>query len=81
MRHFPHYVTLFGILGSALIGFLLFSWDRTFQISLVVATMAAYAAWGIVHHWLHDDLYFEVVIEYAGIATLGGILAMSLLLS
>ena len=80
VRHLPHYVVLFGILGAAVGGFLLFSWDRTFQLSLIVATAASYVAWGVVHHWLHDDLYPEVVVEYVGIAALGSVLALTLLL-
>ena len=79
MNKFPHYITLLGIFGAAIAGFVMFSWDKTFQISLVVALSSAYAAWGIVHHWLHDDLYPEVMVEYASIAILGSVLALTLL--
>lgn len=80
MRKLPHYVALFGILGAAILGFILFSWDRPFQLSLGLATAVSYATWGIVHHWLHDDLYPEVVVEYAGIAVLGCVFAITLLI-
>lgn len=79
-RHFPHYLILFGILGIAVLGFALFSWDKNFQNATVIATAAAYIAWGIVHHWLHRDLYPEVVIEYIAIAVLGVVIALTLLL-
>lgn len=79
-RRFSHYITLFGIFITAIVGFYLFTWDRTFQIALVIATATAYIAWGIVHHWLHDDFYFEVVLEYGAIALAGSILAIILLL-
>lgn len=76
----PHYIVLFGILGISVLGFIIFPWDKIFQVSLVIATGVSYISWGIVHHALHDDLYFEVVVEYAGIAILGSVLAIGLLL-
>lgn len=79
-KKFPHYVALFGILGAAIFGFFLFPWDKDFQISLVVATGAAYAAWGVIHHYLHNDLYLETVVEYLGTAILGSALLITLLL-
>ena len=80
MRKLPHYFTLLVILSASVLGFVLFSWDRYFQISLVTATVFSYASWGVVHHFLHDDLYFEVVVEYLGIAVLGGVLVVLLLI-
>lgn len=77
-RHFSHYLVLFGILGVAVFGWLTFSYDQAFQIALIIATAASYVAWGVVHHFLHEDLYFEVVLEYLAIAILGGILALSI---
>lgn len=80
VRHFPHYVVLLGIFAAAFFGFSVFSWDRAFRIAIVVAISASYVSWGIVHHFLHDDLYPEVVVEYVGIALLGSVLAIGLLL-
>ena len=80
VRHFPHYVVLLGIFTVALFGFSVFSWDRAFRIAIVIAISASYVSWGIVHHFLHDDLYPEVVVEYVGIALLGSVLAITLLL-
>ncbi|MBI4058870.1 hypothetical protein HY404_01365 [Candidatus Microgenomates bacterium] len=79
-RHFSHYLVLLGILIIVIAGFKLFSFDRPFQIALVVASSLAYISWGIVHHWIHSDLYWEVVIEYTAIALLGSALILSLLL-
>lgn len=79
-HHFPHYVALLGIFVCAIIGFSLFPWDRVFQLSVVIATSASYVAWGIVHHFLHDDLYFEVVVEYVSIALLGTVIGITLLI-
>lgn len=80
IRSFPHYVVLVGLLAATIIGFVVFSYDRAFQIALTIALAVSYVSWGIVHHWFHEDLYLEVVIEYVVIAVLGSILIISLLI-
>lgn len=80
LHRLPHYVTLYGILGLSVVGLFLFNWDKNFQIALVIAAALSYVCWGIVHHWLHNDLYLEVVVEYVVIAALGCMLALTLLL-
>ena len=68
-RHLSHYLPLFGILVAGLLGFLLFSYDRAFQLTISIAMTASYLAWGLIHHYLHDDLNLFVIIEYVVIAT------------
>lgn len=80
ISHISHYFVLFGLLAITVGGFWFFSWDKAFQVSIAIAMVASYVAWGVVHHWLHDDLYLEVVVEYLGIAVLGSVLAITLLL-
>lgn len=75
----PHYIVLFGLFGATILGFVLFYWDKTFQVALIIALATSYIAWGSVHHWLHDDLYPEIVLEYALIAILGSIFGIMLL--
>lgn len=41
------------------------------QMLFVVLTAIFYIAWGIIHHWLHHDLYAKIVIEYVVIGGLG----------
>ena len=79
MKHIPHYLSLIGLFVIGILGIYLFSYDRSFQMSVVIATAAAYVAWGVVHHYLHRDLYLSVVIEYLVVATLGVILVFSLI--
>ncbi len=79
-RHLPHYLSLFGILLAGFAGLILFSYDRNFQLSVALATAAAYVAWGVVHHAIHRDLYWEVVAEYAAVAVLGLIIIFSLII-
>ena len=77
-RHLPHYLSLIGIFIAGILGFFLFSYDRAFQISVVVAVAFGYVVWGIVHHKLHNDLHLSVVIEYIAVAILGLVVVFSL---
>lgn len=77
----PHYLSLFGILFVAFLGFYFFSYDRTFQISIAIALAAAYVAWGIVHHYIHKDLHFSVVMEYVAVSIVGLIIIYALILT
>lgn len=79
MRHLPHYLSLIGVFIAGIFGIYIFSYDRRFQMAVVLATAAAYVAWGVVHHFLHRDLYLSVVIEYLTIAILGVVLVFSLI--
>jgi hypothetical protein len=77
-NHFRHYFSLIGILTAAVVAFVVFSYDRTFQIYISIAVAVSYVCWGIIHHYLHKDLYLEVVIEYLVVAVLGLIILFSL---
>lgn len=70
-KHLSHYLTLVGILFAGFAGLIMFSYDNYFQLSVAVATSASYVAWGVVHHILHKDFYFEVFLEYLAVAILG----------
>lgn len=78
-RHLSHYLPLVGILAAGVLGFLSFSYDKTFQAMIAVATAVAYVVWGVVHHHLHRDLHFSVFIEYIAVAGLGVVIIFSLL--
>jgi len=69
--HIQHYVPLFGILFACIVGFSVFSYDRLFQMTVVLGSSLAYVAWGVVHHYIHKDLHLSVIIEYITIAALG----------
>jgi len=78
-RHLPHYLTLFGILFAGLLGFVVFSYDRVFQVIIAVAVAVSYVCWGITHHIIHKDFYISIVIEYLLVASLGLIVVFSLI--
>lgn len=79
-KHLSHYMLLFGILLFGFAGLILFSYDRSFQIVVAIATAVAYIAWGVFHHYMHDDLHLETFIEYVAIAVLGLIIMFSLII-
>lgn len=66
-----HYIPLLGIIVASIVGFSIFSYDRLFQMVVVIASSLAYIFWGIVHHFIHKDLHLSVVVEYVTIAALG----------
>lgn len=76
--YLKHYLPLLGIFLAGILGFLLFSYDRSFQIVVMIATAISYVLWGVVHHHLHKDLDLSVVVEYVVIALLGVIIVASI---
>ena len=78
-HHFTHFLALFGLFGLIVLGFLIFPYDKVFQKFLIIATAAGYFTWGVFHHWIHKDLYFEVVLEYLAIAIVGSIITLVVL--
>ena len=78
-RHIQHYLPLIGILGAGLVGLVVFSYDKSFQAAIAVATAISYVVWGLVHHHIHKDLHASVVVEYVMIAIVGMVVLFSVL--
>lgn len=74
-----HYLPLAGIFFAGILGFIMFSYDKFFQLSIVAATASGYFAWGIIHHHIHKDLSLVVMIEYLVISVLGVVIVFSLI--
>ena len=79
LKHLPHYLSLAGILVAGIVGFMVFSYDRSFQIAVAIGLSLAYVAWGVIHHAIHRDLYLSVVVEYIVVASLGLVVMLSLI--
>ena len=75
-----HYIPLLGMLAAGFFGFWLFRYDHLFQIALIIASGVGYVTWGIVHHYIHKDLTFGIVAEYAAIGFLGIVIVFSIIL-
>lgn len=80
IKDLSHYLVLFGILLAGFAGLILFSYDKTFQTAVASALVAAYATWGIAHHYLHEELRIETVIEYLVVAILGFVIIFSIII-
>jgi hypothetical protein len=74
-----HYLPLVLIFIIAASGFLLFSFDRAFQIFVAMAVSVLYIFWGVIHHKVHDELDIFVVIEYTAVSALGLVVVLSLI--
>jgi hypothetical protein len=79
-KHIPHYISLFAIFFAGVLGFYLFSYDKSFQIGIAIALAASYVSWGIIHHVIHKDIYLSVILEYVSVAILGLVMILSLIL-
>lgn len=71
VKHIQHYLPLLGLFTAGIIGFSVFSFDRSFQFFITLGVSFAYVTWGVVHHYLHKDLHLSVIIEYIIFAALG----------
>ncbi len=78
IKDLSHYLPLLGVLGFGFIGFFAFSYDKSFQVAIIIATALGYVSWGIIHHSVHKDLTPQVTWEYLSFALLGAVLALSL---
>lgn len=79
-HHTSHYFALLVILNLGIGMFYLLRFSKIYQILILVLTGMVYVAWGVVHHWLEEDLHLKVAMEYLLIALLANLLIISLLL-
>lgn len=79
-KHIKHYLVLIVGLLVGTILFWLNMYNPAAKIYIAVLMGTFYVIWGVVHHRLHGDLYLSVVLEYLLFATLGLLIAISLIL-
>lgn len=78
-RHIPHYFSLIGLMAVAVFGLVMFEYDQGFQAAIAVSLSFGYFVWGVIHHMIHKDLYFVVVLEYLSVSILGLVVILSLI--
>lgn len=78
--HFHHYLALLVILNLGVGMFYFLRYSPGDQVWVVLATSVAYVAWGVIHHWLEEDLHLKIVLEYFLMAFLACLLIIFLLL-
>lgn len=79
-HHLLHYSVLVVMMNIAVGAFLFFSFDRIYQMIIVLVAGLAYVLWGIIHHQVNDDLHSKVIIEYVLVALLAELIIFSLIL-
>lgn len=77
---FLHYLVLAFFFTLAIVSFTILSFNQLFQALVAVFMAVIYIFWGILHHYIHDDLYPSVVIEYLLVASIGLVIVFSLIL-
>jgi len=75
-----HYSTLVVMMNVVVGAYLLFGFNRAYQMIIVLTAGIAYVFWGIIHHHINDDLHLKVVAEYTLVALLAELIIFSLIL-
>lgn len=78
-KHIPHYISLIAILVAGILGFYIYSYDRGFQIAVLMSLALSYISWGVIHHTIHKDICLAIILEYIAVAVLGVVMAFSLI--
>ena len=76
--HIFAYLILVILLGVHTAAFLYWADTRILQQSMIVSLTISYFIWGILAHVKTVQITRHVVLEYLGIATLGGLLLLLL---
>jgi len=79
-QNFSHYLVLAVILNFGLVAFWYFQYQRIMQAWVVFFTGLAYLVWGIIHHYLEDDLHLKIFLEYLSTSLFGFLVIWFLLL-
>lgn len=79
-KHLPHYLPLFGIFSAGILAFILFSYDKQFQVGVALSVAVGHFTWGVIHHIIHKDFNLEIVLEYFAISLLGFAAIVSVIL-
>lgn len=74
-----YYLILLVILNFGALMFYLLRFSPFYQMWVMFLTSLAYIFWGLIHHFLEEDLHPKVILEYVLIALLVNLVVMTLL--
>jgi hypothetical protein len=77
-QHTLAYAVLLLILGASIFAYLNWSETALHQQIIIAAVSVSYFLWGVVTHLKTDQITKGVVMEYAAISLLGGLLLLLL---
>ncbi len=78
-KHLLHYLFLIAILSLGFSSFLFVSYDRSLQLMISILICVSYFLWGMIHHFLKDDLHLKIVVEYLLISALVFLILFSII--
>lgn len=68
--HTIYYLLEASILGFGFLILLLLNLSFFIQIGMLLGILALYISMGLIHHRLHHDMHFKIVLEYFLISVL-----------
>lgn len=78
-KHLTHYIFLVAMLFISFGSFLYVSYDKSLQLMISFLICVSYFVWGIIHHFLKDDLHIKIVVEYLLISALVFLILFSII--
>lgn len=78
-KHLTHYLFLIAILVVGFGSFFLVNYDKIMQAGVLMLVSVSYFFWGMIHHFLEDDLHPRIVVEYLVISALAFLVLYSLI--
>ena len=78
-KRWRHYLVLLVIINMGVGLFAFLDFNRTLQYLVLLATSIGYLAWGVIHHWVEEDLHIKVFLEYFLIVIAANLFIFSLL--
>lgn len=76
--HFWYYMVSLIIFCTGLVLIMSVSYSHKLQSVFVIMVAVLYFVWSLLHHYVHHELHYRVVLEYALMASLGVVLSMFL---
>ncbi len=80
-KHPLHYFVLLCTQVLGLWGIFWFSYDKLFQLVVIIFMSTSYVFWGVWHHKSHQDLRLNIFFEYILVGLLAVLVFGSLLLN
>lgn len=76
-----HYLVLFLGLFIGLLAFFGFNFLGLpeYRVEAVIGLCFFYFSWGLVHHWLQNDLHIRIVLEYLLVSIIACLLLLSVI--
>jgi hypothetical protein len=79
LQNLIYFLTLVVILVLGASSFWLLQGNQSMQLIIGIITSICYVSWGIFYHYIKNDLYPKVVIEYLLFGLIAGIILFSVL--